>query len=322
MKAGVFNPVFGSEISLDEMLDKVVDLGLDAVEIGTGATPGNNHCKPDELLHDEKKLEEFKQAFKKRDLIISGLSCHGNPLHPVDEKAQVDHEVYRKTVLLAEKLEVPVVNLFSGCPGGSEEAKRPNWVTYTWPPDYAETLKWQWEEKVIPYWKEQGKFADEHGVKLAFEMHPGFVVYNPATLLKLREAVGEVVGANFDPSHLIWQGIEPVKAIHALKGAIYHFHAKDTAINPVKCPVNGVLDTTNLTEISERSWAFRSLGYGHGVKYWKDIVSALRMVDYDYVLSIEHEDGLASINEGLQKAARVLKESLLYEEPVNPWWTD
>ena len=81
---------------------------------------------------------------------------------------------------------------------------------------------------LIPYWKKTAEFARNHGVtKIAFEMHPGFCVYNPETILRIREAVGETIGANFDPSHLIWQGIDPVAAIRALEGAIYHFHAKD-----------------------------------------------------------------------------------------------
>ena len=210
---------------------------------------------------------------------------------------------------------------FSGCPGDCPESKRPNWVTCAWPGDYSEILEWQWNEVLIPYWKEAAAIAQSYGVKkIAFEMHPGFCVYNPESLLRLREAVGDIIGANFDPSHLIWQGIDPVAAIRALKGAIYHFHAKDTKIDPYNAAVNGVLDPKTFNDISVRSWAFRTVGYGNDMNYWKDMISNLKMTGYDGVISIEHEDGLMSVKEGLEKAVSFLKEILITEDPTAAWW--
>jgi sugar phosphate isomerase/epimerase len=217
-------------------------------------------------------------------------------------------------------MEVPVVNLFSGCPGAAENAKYPNWVTCSWPDDFSEILNWQWEEKVIPYWQEAGAFAEKAGVKLAIEMHPGFVVYNPATLLRLRAAVGPVIGANYDPSHLFWQGIDPVASIHYLAGAIYHIHAKDTYMDQRNIAVNGVLDIKPYNKLPQRSWYFRTVGYGHDQLAWRALVSALRITGYDYVLSIEHEDPLASTEEGLIKAVNFLKDVLLAEQPAEMGW--
>jgi sugar phosphate isomerase/epimerase len=217
-------------------------------------------------------------------------------------------------------MEVGVVNLFSGCPGDSEDGKFPNWVTCAWPPEYLQVLDWQWNQKVIPYWQEAGPFAEKAGVKLAFEMHPGFVVYNPETLLRLREAVGPVIGANYDPSHLFWQGIDPVASIQYLSGAIHHFHAKDTYMDARNIAVNGVLDTKPYSKLPQRSWTFRTVGYGHDQFTWRSIVSALRLTGYDYVMSIEHEDPLASIDEGLGKAVSFLKDVLLTEQPAVMWW--
>ena len=205
--------------------------------------------------------------------------------------------------------------------GDCPESKRPNWVTCAWPGDYSEILEWQWNEVLIPYWKEAAAIAQSYGVKkIAFEMHPGFCVYNPESLLRLREAVGDIIGANFDPSHLIWQGIDPVAAIRALKGAIYHFHAKDTKIDPYNAAVNGVLDPKTFNDISVRSWAFRTVGYGNDMNYWKDMISNLKMTGYDGVISIEHEDGLMSVKEGLEKAVSFLKEILITEDPTAAWW--
>lgn len=322
MKLGVFTVLY-QHLGFEAMLDKMVEMGVEAVELGTGNYPGNSHCNPDELLGSPEKVRAFLGAIESRGLTISGLSCHGNPLHPDKKFANDSHEVWRKTVLLAERLGVPVVNGFSGCPGDHPGAKNPNWVTCSWPPEYLDVLNWQWDEVVIPYWKEEAKFAELHGVnQIAFEMHPGFVVYNPETLLKLREHAGENIGANFDPSHLVWQGIDPVEAIKKLgrEKAIFHFHAKDTYLDQANIKQNGVLDTKHYSNILDRSWSFRSVGYGHDEKVWKDMVSALRAVGYDYVLSIEHEDMLASTDEGLSKAISLLKGILFKEQLTEMWW--
>jgi sugar phosphate isomerase/epimerase len=319
VKIGVFDPVYGT-LEFEPMLDRIVEAGLEAVEIGTGNYPGDTHCKPDELLTDDAACGRFRDAIESRGLVISALSCHGNPLHPRREIAERSDRVFRSTVQLAERLGVGVVNVFSGCPGDGPDAKQPNWVTCAWPPEYGELVRWQWDEVVVPYWKEAGAYAEEHGVRLGFEMHPGFVVYNPGTLLRLREAVGPMIGANLDPSHLFWQGIDPILAIRQLGRAIFHVHAKDTALDPMNVALNGVLDYGPYGDVANRSWVFRSIGYGHDALFWKRFVSALRVVGYDHVLSIEHEDSLASPDEGLSKAIATLKESVLGEPPAAMWW--
>ena len=320
MKLSVLANLYGSK-SLEETLKILSGLGVHTAEIGAGGYPGKAHCNPEELLADEKKFNKFVATFKKYDVEICALAAHGNPLHPnKDVAAQYDKD-FRNAVLLAEKLGVDTVITFSGCPGDHEGAKLPNWVTCAWPEDYLEILNWQWSEKVIPYWTEAGAFAKAHGVKIAFEMHPGFCVYNPETLLKLRAAVGDVIGANFDPSHLIWQGMDPVAAIRELKGAIYHVHAKDTKIDKYNTAKNGVLDTKHYGRELERAWVFRTVGYGNNESYWRDLVSNLRLCGYDKVLSIEHEDSVMSIDEGLRKAVAFLKDIIIEEEkPTTMSW--
>jgi sugar phosphate isomerase/epimerase len=321
MKLGVLTVLY-QQLSVDEALDKIASLGVEAVEFGCGNYPGNSHCNPKELLADRSSAKELKRRVESRGMIISALSQHGNPVHPTDERARASHETWRSTVELAEWLEVPVVNAFSGCPGDQDGARYPNWVTNAWPEDFRDVLDWQWNEKVIPYWSREAAFADEHGIDIAFEMHPGFVVYNPETLLRLRDAVGPRIGANYDPSHLFWQGIDAVEAIRALggPGAIFHVHAKDTYVDPINTRRNGVLDTKPYERVTERAWTFRTVGFGQGEKVWKDIVSALRAVGYDYVMSIEHEDALMSIDEGLGKAVSFLNGILLKEPPASMWW--
>lgn len=321
MKLGVFTVLF-SQKSLEEMLDHVKSKGLDAVEIGTGGYPGNAHCNPSELLEDNSKRNEFKKAIDSRGLIISALSCHGNPLHPQKALAKKDHETMIQTIDLASQLGVPVVNTFSGCPGDHEDAKYPNWPVAPWPNDYQEILKWQWENKVIPYWTDIARYAKERNVKIGLELHGGFSVHTPATLLRLREAAGETIGANLDPSHMWWQGIDPVQAIRVLgqEGAIHHFHAKDTSIDPVNVNKHGVTDMQSYALMLDRAWQFRTVGYGHDLKTWADIISALRLVGYDDVVSIEHEDGLMSIEEGFTKAVENLNQILIREPLTEMWW--
>ena len=320
MKLGVMNPVL-NEYGFEDALKYINSLGVDTIEIGAGGYPGDNHLKPEELIGNTAKIQEYKDLLKKYNLEISAISCHGNALHPQKEIADKFHNEFKNAILAAEALGVKTIIGFSGCPGDCETSKYPNWVTCPWPEDFLEILDWQWNEKVIPYWKEMAKFAKEHGIeKIAFEMHPGFVVYNPETLLRLREAVGDIIGANFDPSHLFWQGINPVSAIKALKGAIYHFHAKDTKIDERNVAVNGVLDTKGYGEIIDRSWVFRTVGYGHGKEVWNDMISMLKTVGYDGTISIEHEDGLMSPKEGLEKAIAFLKEVLIFEAPGEMWW--
>lgn len=307
---GVFDPVFDN-MELDPMIELISGWGIEAVEIGTGGYPNNRHCPLDDLVADPSKAKAWKKKFENKNLLVAAFSCHGNPVHPDSKIAARDAETFRKTVLLAERLEVPVIVGFSGCPGGSPTDTMPNWATYRWPPEFDQILKWQWKEKVIPYWKEAAKFAREHGVhKLAFEMHPGFVVYNPMTLVKLRDAVGEEIGANLDLSHLFWQGCDPIAVIQFLgkQNMIFHAHMKDTVFFKENVDRYGVLNFAfEKDELAQASETFRAVGYGHSANTWKEIVKAYMDVGYQGILSIENEDPILPGEVGVQRALFVLK---------------
>ena len=319
MKLGVFTVLFGAK-PFEEMLDYVVSLGLEAVEIGTGAYPGDAYCKPQELLASETKLRAFSEAIRRRHLTISALSCHGNPLHPERRTARTHHDAFLRTVQLAKRLDVETVITFSGCPGADDKAGQPSWIVSPWPPEFSTMLEWQWRERVTPYWKEAAKTARDAGVRVAIEMHPNFVVYNPESMIRLREIAPKVIGCNFDPSHMIWQQVDVMAAIRALRGAIFHVHAKDCRVDRTNTAVNGVLDGKPYTREIERSWIFRTVGYGSDALFWKDLVSTLRMAGYDHVLSIEHEDSLMSGDEGLRKAVAFLKGVLIAEPAGEAYW--
>lgn len=319
MHIGVFTVLF-QNLQFEQALDKAVAAGVTAVEIGAGGYPGSHHCPVDELLESESARTKYLDALKRRGLLLSALSVHNNPVAPDKVEAQQADQDIRKAVKLAGLLGVPVVNGFSGLPAGSASDTMPNWVTCPWPPHFLEILDYQWHEVTIPYWQGISSYIEEHGLKFAFEMHPGMLVYNVETLLKLREAVGPVLGCNFDPSHLFWNGVDPVAAIRKLGEAIYHVHGKDAYVDHLNVAVNGCNDNKPYDQIINRAWTFRSIGYGHEAKIWKDIISALRLAGYDYVISIEHEDALMSTDEGLAKGVALLKEAGMAEAPGQMFW--
>ena len=320
MKLCVLENLYAA-LPFEESLKKLHDLGIDTLELGAGGYPGKAHCDPEVLLNNEEEYKKFLALLDKYGMHVAALGAHGNNVHPDKKIAEAYDKDFRNAVLLAEKMGIDTVITFSGCPGDHEGAKYPNWVTCPWPDDYLKILDYQWNEVLIPYRKEAGAFAKAHVVRVAIEMHPGFCVYNPETLMKLRNQVGsDLIGANFDPSHLFWQGIDPVYAIRYLGKAIYFFHAKDTKIDEINTKTHGVLDTKHYGDEIHRSWIFRSVGYGHDYQVWKDMMSALRMVGYDDAISIEHEDSLMTPNEGLQKAIAFLKDVMMFEDKGAMWW--
>ena len=320
MKIGIVANILQDK-PLAEALDYFKKMGIQTIEPGCGGYAGKSHVNPAALLANPEKLDGFKRTIADSGLTVSALSCHGNPIHPDQAAAAAYDADMRDAVRLCGELGLDTITCFSGCPGDCPDSKFPNWVTCSWPDDYLKILEYQWNEVLIPYWKEFAGFAKENGVtKIALELHPGFMVYNSETLKRLRAAVGLEIGVNFDPSHLLWQGMDPVAVIRELKDAIYHVHAKDVKVDAINTAVNGVLDTKHYSDELNRSWIFRTIGYGNDAAYWKNIFSALRAVGYNGAVSIEHEDSLINRFEGLDKAVGIIRESLIFEEKTQMWW--
>ncbi|MBP1921693.1 DNA-(apurinic or apyrimidinic site) lyase [Halorubrum alkaliphilum] len=321
MDLGVLTVPLGDQ-SIDQAFAYLSDLGVDAVELGVGGWPGEGHIDRQAYLDDDRAQAELDELLDEYDLRISALATHNNPLHPEEERADDADRELREAIELADQLGVDTVTCFSGLPAGAPGDSTPNWITAPWPNEHAEAHEYQWDEVAIPYWADLAEHADAHGVDVAIEMHPNMLVYEPTGLLALREATNERIGANFDPSHLYWQGIDITEAIRFLgeHDAIHHFHAKDTKVYESNVRLKGVLDTTVYTDEPDRSWLFRSIGYGHDESHWKDVVSTLRMVGYEGALSIEHEDSLTSSREGLEKAVDVLSRAVFETEPGEAYW--
>jgi DNA-(apurinic or apyrimidinic site) lyase len=323
MQVGVLTvPLRGQP--LEEALAYLDDLGVDMVEIGCGGDPGDDHLPMAQYLDDEAAQADLQALLDEYDIGISALATHNNPLHPDEERADAADLQLREAIQLADQLDANTITCFSGLPAGGPNDEVPNWVTAPWPSEHLEALEYQWEEVAIPYWQDLATHADDYGVDIAIEMHPNFLVYNPPSLLKLRAATNERIGANLDPANIVWQGIDIPEAIRYLgaEDAIHHIHAKDLRTYEANKRVTGVLDTKPYTEEIDRSWLFRSIGYGHDLDFWKEVVSTLRMVGYEGTLSVEHEDSLTSSREGLEKAIGTMHEALFETEPGEAYWVD
>ena len=305
MKIGMITDSLAA-LSFDEMLDASAELGLETLEFACGNWSSAPHVQLDLLLDSAAARADFVARIRDRGMTISALNCSGNPLHPGPQGAE-HHAVTEKTIRLASLLGVERVVMMSGLPGGPGDAN-PNWITTDWPPECIEIERWQWDEKIIPYWKKLVSFANNLGMRrLCLELHGHQAVYNPTTLLRLRDAVGETVGANYDPSHPMWMGADPIAAVRHLGEAIYYVHAKDTRVEPVPAGIDGTLDSRHGSRYGERSWNYITLGYGHGEEWWRHFVTALKQAGYDDVLSIEHEDMMMSPMEGMRKSVALLR---------------
>ncbi|MDO8188330.1 sugar phosphate isomerase/epimerase [Conexibacter sp. JD483] len=299
-------------------------LGFDAVELGTGEFTTDYHADLPRLAAEPKAVEELRADLDAAGVTLAALSCHGNPLHPDPAYAERADRVFRQTVDVAAELGVGAVNAFSGCPGGPDAGSMPNWVCTTWPDYFGDLLDWQWRERVIPYWSEANDYAATRGVRIALEMHPGNVVFNVETLLRLREACGEQIGANFDPSHLWWQGMDPLVAVRAVgeAGALFNTHAKDTYLDRPEIARTGVL-AAGLPPSARKPWQFTTLGHGHDLGFWRAFVNELRTLGFDGALCVEHEDELAPVEEALARSVEVLRAVVWRDaERGLPWMED
>jgi sugar phosphate isomerase/epimerase len=263
----------------------------------------------DQLLASDAARRALLAKLSDHGLAISALNCSGNPLHP-GRLGEQHRDVTSKTIRLAGLMGIGRVVMMSGCPGGPGDANA-NWVTTAWPPEAARVLAWQWDQVVIPYWSALVKEASDAGVpRLCLELHGQQNVYNVASFHRLRNAVGPVVGVNFDPSHLFWMGADPLAAVRALGPAIYHVHAKDTKINSTAAAPNGLIDVTPNEDVPNRAWSYVTLGHGHDASWWKQFCVALRLAGYDDVLSIEHEDLSMTPLEGVRQSVEVLQSAV------------
>ena len=304
MKLGFVSDSLGG-MPFTEMLDHAVRMGVSGIEVNTCGWSTAPHFDLKSMLGNAAKQKEFQSAFYDRGLDIISLNANGNPLHPTDP---AQGQGLKDTIRVAGEMGIKTVCTMSGLPAGNPTDTMPNWVVSSWPPETQAILNYQWNEKLIPFWTEIVALANECGVeRIALELHGNQCVYNVPSLLKLRAAVGNVVGANLDPSHLFWMGADPLAAAQALGDAVYHVHAKDTMLNAPVQATTSLLENGSLMDIPARSWSYITLGFGHGEEWWRQFCYRLKMAGYDGWLSIEHEDVLLNSLEGLEKSVTLLQ---------------
>ncbi|HZV74197.1 MAG TPA: sugar phosphate isomerase/epimerase, partial [Conexibacter sp.] len=321
MKVGVVSNAL-LQFPFEEGLDFLVGLGLERVEVACGGYHRNRaYGDAVTLAADASARERWLDAIRSRGLVISALAVHGPAMSPDRAVAEESDRDFRAACELGAQIGVDRLTVLGGLPEGAPGDRCGHWVVNAWPPQEQEILKWQWEQRVIPYWSEQARIAQAHGCRICVEIHPNTVTYNPSSFLRLRGEVGETIGCNFDPSHLFWMGIDPLEALRVIAraGAVYHVHAKDTKVLEHVVRLDGVLDPKPFSQLDERAWDFRTVGYGHGEPFWRDMVSILRAHGYDDVLSIEHEDDYMDPREGLEKAVALLKPLVLERPAVSSW---
>lgn len=304
MKLGFVSDSLGG-MNLDDMLGHAQRMSVDGIEVNTCGWSTAPHFDLDTMLGNPHARADFRAKFADHGLEIISLNANGNPLHPTDP---TQAEGLRKTIRVAGEMGITTVCTMSGLPAGAKGDTMPNWIVSSWPPETQEILRYQWEEKVIPFWTEIATLARENGVdRIALELHGNQCVYNVPSLRRLREAVGPVIGANLDPSHLFWMGADPLAAADALCELIYHVHAKDTLLNAPVQAANSLLENGSLMDIPARSWSYITLGFGHGEEWWRQFCYRLKMNGYDGWLSIEHEDVMLNSLEGLEKSVALLQ---------------
>jgi len=304
MKLGFVSDSLGG-LSFDDVLDHAARMGVSGVEVNTCGWSTAPHFDLKGILGNAARQKAFRAAFADRGLEIISLNANGNPLHPTDP-AQA--QGLRDTIRVAGEMGITTVCAMSGLPAGNPTDVMPNWVVSSWPPETQSILRYQWEEELAPFWTGIVALAKEAGVeKIALELHGNQCVYNVPSLLKLRDMVGPLVGANLDPSHLFCMGADPLAAAQALGAALYHVHAKDTLLNAPVQATTSMLENGGLMDVPARSWSYITLGFGHGEEWWRQFCYRLRMAGYDGWLSVEHEDMLLNSLEGLEKSVTLLK---------------
>jgi sugar phosphate isomerase/epimerase len=310
---------------LPDALDVLQANGLTSVEVNTGGFIPSPHCHVDLLLSSERARRDYLDVLASRGMVLTGLNCNGNPLNPLPGVGPRHADDLRRTIELAGLLGVRNVVTMSGTPGSDPDAGYPSWVVNPWDGVYMDVLDYQWGV-AAGFWTEIDALARANDVRVAIEMHPHNLVFSPVTLERLVQLTGATnLGAEMDPSHLMWQGMDPVACIRRLGPLVFHAAAKDAAITP-GVDVRGVLDTSFARVPADApdklptgtgfwcnawpedpAWRFVAVGTGHDVDWWTEFLRALAEVDPDMAVNIEHEDAALGRLEGLALAAENLR---------------
>ncbi len=321
MKLGM-NTFFVMKFERDEALQFCREIGVTALELAAIGPAAERFCDIDRLLSDSEARNRWLDNYAVLGFEIYSFAAHGSPLHPDRQIAESYSREFRKVCAFMEKIEATRLCLVAGLPEGREGDTLPNWIVNTDLPGsdlLKDALEWQWNERLLPYWREHGKIAADHGVSLCFEMQVNDMIHNPIKLRQLRDEIGPVVACNFDISHMWAQKIDPLEAIHYLGDLIQAVHLKDTLIHEPNARLRGLMDTTHPLHPDKRAWSFTLPGWGHDERTWREVITALRFVGYEGILTLEHESEYMEIQSGLEKSAAFIRTMLLDVPPGISW---
>lgn len=292
-------------LAFEDALDVAAGLGIEAVEVAAGGHSSAPHMRLDELLRDRAARTRFAEAIASRGLQLNAINCSSDPLHP---RHGAEHlALIKDSIRLAGEFGVEKIVAMSGCPGDSPRARTVNWIWFPWSDEMLTIREQQWEI-AIGLWSEIADFAQQHGVqRIALELLPLQLVYNVPTLVRLRDAIGPVIGANIDPSHMFWQQMDAARVVSVLGAAVHHVHLKDAQLFGDELALNGVLDFRSWDDPAHRSWVFRTVGHGQPVEVWRAFLDALRGIGYKDALSIENEDLLLPGEAGVREAVSFIQ---------------
>lgn len=296
--------------SWEDALDLAVRHGISYIEPCGGGHVPKSYVDPVALAGDKDALSEFAESVSSRGLRIAALGCYGNPLHPDEERARAAQDDFIAMCAVASELSVDRITVISGVPAGGPHDRAPNWIIPSIYFGFEAAYRWQWEERLIPYWREACRVAQDHDLTICMEPIGGSMVYNGQTFLRLRDACGDTLSVNFDPSHVWWMGIDPLVLIEQLGDAIAYSHAKDVGFESRRVARDGVVPACAYDDWSSRTWTYRAIGFGHPEKFWKDMFTSLRRGGYDDVVTIEVEESFMSTDETIDKSVEMLRRAL------------
>lgn len=305
--------------SFQRSIEIIREIGFRYVSLGAGGIGHSTKdpCYAPKLIEDQARIDTYKAILKDNGVSIAHFALPANPVHPQKRIRKKNDLDLRSAILLAEKFGVDTVTTMSGCPGDHPGGLYPNWVAYNWPSDAMKVLEYQWNEVLIPYWRDLEAFARAHGVRVALEMHPNMACYNTATVLRLREATGPSIGACLDLSHPFYLGMDPIQMVCALKDCLFAVHGKDTWFNERNLAINGYFDAQ--TQYEKKSWHFVNPGYGHSELFWKRFIVALRLNGYDRDICYENEDQQFDAYEAMVDGYKFLS-GIIYEKPSSGYF--